>query len=228
MSQNTRNDIKTLAYVLRRTNYAEADRILNLITPEGKMSAIAKGARKEKSKLASGIEMFSLVELNIHFGRTELGVVTSSKMVKFYSDILASLERVELATMILKRISLAAEVAESPEYFKITDVCLKAINRGADLELVEAWFWLNYTRAMGEQINLYFDTNGKKLSAGKKYDWNAEKAALEERTAGVINANTIKLMRLMLAVNIDMMEKVSGTKRYFPAILRIARAVNKI
>ena len=118
MSQNTRNDIKTLAYVLRRTNYAEADRILNLITPEGKMSAIAKGARKEKSKLAGGIEMFSLVELNIHFGRTELGVVTSSKMVKFYSDILASLERVELATMILKRISLAAEVAESPEYFK--------------------------------------------------------------------------------------------------------------
>lgn len=47
-------DVKTLAYVMRRTNYGEADRILNLITPEGKMSAIAKGVRKEKSKLAGG------------------------------------------------------------------------------------------------------------------------------------------------------------------------------
>ena len=53
MPTNTPNDIKTLAYVIRRTNYGEADRIINLITPEGKISAIAKGVRKEKSKLAS-------------------------------------------------------------------------------------------------------------------------------------------------------------------------------
>ncbi|MBR3180228.1 recombination protein O N-terminal domain-containing protein [Candidatus Saccharibacteria bacterium] len=43
MSQNSRGDIKTLAYVLRRTNYGEADRILNLITPGGKKSVIVKG-----------------------------------------------------------------------------------------------------------------------------------------------------------------------------------------
>ena len=46
---NTQNkDVRANAYVLRRTNYGEADRILNLITPFGKMSAIAKGVRKEK------------------------------------------------------------------------------------------------------------------------------------------------------------------------------------
>ena len=44
-------DIKTCAYVLRRTNYGEADRILNIITPLGKMSVIAKSVRKEKSNL---------------------------------------------------------------------------------------------------------------------------------------------------------------------------------
>ena len=47
---NMQNDIRTKAYVLRRTNYGEADRILNLITPEGKISVIAKGVLKEKSK----------------------------------------------------------------------------------------------------------------------------------------------------------------------------------
>ena len=70
MPKNTQ-DIRTLGYVLRRTNYGEADRILNIITPEGKISAIAKGVRKEKSKLAGGIEMFSRIDLNIHKAKTK-------------------------------------------------------------------------------------------------------------------------------------------------------------
>ena len=32
------SDIRTHAIVLRRTNYGESDRILNLLTPEGKMA----------------------------------------------------------------------------------------------------------------------------------------------------------------------------------------------
>ena len=44
-------DIKTIGYVMRRTNYGEADRILDIITPQGKIAAIARSARREKSKL---------------------------------------------------------------------------------------------------------------------------------------------------------------------------------
>ena len=81
MRENTQNkDYRTLGFVLRRTNYGEADRILNIITPKGKISAIAKAARKEKSKLAGGIEMFSLTDLNIHQGRSEFAIITGAKM----------------------------------------------------------------------------------------------------------------------------------------------------
>ena len=45
---------KTLAIVLRRTDFGEADRIVNLLTPNGKQVAIARGVRKPKSKLAGG------------------------------------------------------------------------------------------------------------------------------------------------------------------------------
>lgn len=51
-------DLRTQAIVLRRTNYGESDRILNLLTPEGKVSVIARGVRKEKSRLAGSIELF--------------------------------------------------------------------------------------------------------------------------------------------------------------------------
>ena len=52
--------IRTKAIVIRRTNYGEADRILQLLTPDyGKVSVMARGVRREKSKLAGGIELFA-------------------------------------------------------------------------------------------------------------------------------------------------------------------------
>ena len=146
------SDIRTLAYVLRRTNYGEADRILNLITPNGKMSAIAKGVRKEKSKLAGGIEMFSLVELVIHTGKSEMGTITSAKMLKFYDKILKDYSKVELAATILKKVSIASENSGSSNYFEIVDECMAALNSGVNTALIESWFLLNMVKESGEDI----------------------------------------------------------------------------
>jgi len=53
--------IVTSAIVLSRINFGEADKIVTFITPSsGKLSCIARGARKIKSKLAGGIELFSV------------------------------------------------------------------------------------------------------------------------------------------------------------------------
>ena len=61
---------KTEAIMLRRTNYGEADRIISFITPDrGKLSAIAKGVRKPKSKLAGGLELFAASDITIAEGR---------------------------------------------------------------------------------------------------------------------------------------------------------------
>lgn len=228
MSKNMRNDIKTLAYVLRRTNYGEADRILNIITPGGKMSAIAKGVRKEKSKLAGGIEMFSLVELNIHSGKSDLWTITSAKMLKYYSNLLVDLEKMELMAMILKKISVAAENSENEEYFKIVDQTMKALDRGVFNEITEAWFYLNFAKAMGEQVNLFFDLDGDKLSETERYSWNAMEGALFKNSSGEVNAEVIKTMRLMLAAGLDVAVRIKGVTRYMTTILGIAKAINKI
>lgn len=62
--------ISTQAIVLKRSNYREADRILRVITPDrGKISLIAKAVRKPKSKLAGGIELFSVNEISYIEGK---------------------------------------------------------------------------------------------------------------------------------------------------------------
>ena len=200
-------DLKVPGYVLRRTNYGEADRILN-ITPVGKVSAIAKGVRKEKSKLAGGVEMLTRSDYVIHFGKSEMGVVTSAKMVKYYGGLLNNYDSMEFIGKILKEVNRAAEESDTAEFYSIVEQCLKAIENGMKRELVEAWFVLNLERAMGEQMNLYRDVNGVKLSAEEHYVWDSMERAFRAHAAGEFGVNEIKLMRLIIAIELEAVGKV--------------------
>ena len=218
-------DKRLMAYVLRRTNYGEADRILNLITEEGKITAIAKSVRKEKSKLAGSVEMFSLIDMNLYFGKNGMAIVTGAKMMKFYGNLLKELPRMELATMMLKKISIAAESTDTSEYFVILDAALRVLNAGAEAGIVEAWFLLNLARVMGEQVNVYRDTDGEKLAENVRYSWDKMEKALVKNASGEIDADAIKIIRLMLTTKLDVAMRVKGISEKVPVILDIARCV---
>lgn len=228
MPSKPADDIRTLALVLRRTNYGEADRILNLLTPEGKISAIARGVRKEKSKLASSIEMFCLVDLSVHKGKGDLSVVTSAKLLKFYSSIIADLEKLELASQILKKANSINDDIANGDLFEVVRQALEALDKNYNKILIEAWFWFNFAKIRGEEINLYRDTNDHRLVENERYIWDVMDAALSVHPSGEIGANEIKLMRLMLTSKLELVAKVRGAESSLPAILYIAKALNKL
>lgn len=223
-----REEIKTNAIVLRRTNYGEADRILNLITPVGKIAAIAKGVRKSKSKLAGGVEMFSLININIHQGRGKLGIVTSAQMMRYYSNILQDFERMELAGLILRKINKASEQVEEAEYFEITLQCLEALDMGDDMALIESWFWLNLRRVMGEEINLYRDANGGKLEAGKRYSWDVGSMAFSAHDLGEYGTDEIKMMRLMVTLKLIDIKRIKMTEESRGKVFNLVRIAAKM
>jgi DNA repair protein RecO (recombination protein O) len=69
--------LKTDAIVLRSLRYGEADRILHLYTPHrGRVSAIAKGVRKAKSRFGGRLEPFFELRTVLHEGRSDLLTVT--------------------------------------------------------------------------------------------------------------------------------------------------------
>jgi len=54
----------TTGLVLSRTDFGEADRIITVLTPDhGKLRLMAKGVRRMKSKLAGGIDLFTVSDL---------------------------------------------------------------------------------------------------------------------------------------------------------------------
>ena len=224
MAKNPR-DLRTEAIVLRRTDYGEADRILNLLTPEGKMAVMAKGVRKPRSKLAGGIEMFTLADVNIARGRGEFGILTGAKMLRHYGGVVKDLGRMELASAMLKRVSLAAESTDNPEYFRLVDMGLAALDNGDDVSLVEAWFWLRLVRETGEEVNLYRDIDGMKLSAGERYDWHAAEGAFAANERGEYGVNEIKMLRLLTTVDYGVAGRVKTGQEVIDKALRLARSV---
>ena len=62
--------------------YGEADRILHLYTPtRGRLSAIAKGVRKARSRFGGRLEPFFRLDLVLYEGRGDLLTVTSAETV---------------------------------------------------------------------------------------------------------------------------------------------------
>src|SRR5213082_2903268 len=75
--------LKTEAVVLRSIRYGEADRILHLYTPaRGRVGAIAKGARRARSRFGGRLEPFFRLDLLLHEGRGELLTVTAAETVE--------------------------------------------------------------------------------------------------------------------------------------------------
>src|SRR4051794_33548541 len=72
--------LKTEGIVLRSIRYGEADRILHLYTPEhGRLSAIAKGVRRARSRFGGRLEPFFRLALILYEGRSDLLTVTSAE-----------------------------------------------------------------------------------------------------------------------------------------------------
>jgi DNA repair protein RecO (recombination protein O) len=83
--------IKTEAVVLRSIRYGEADRILHLYTRDrGRVSAIAKGSRKPRSRFGGRLEPFFRLDLTLHEGRSDLLTVTGASTLAGYGGLRSS------------------------------------------------------------------------------------------------------------------------------------------
>ena len=230
-------DLKTDAIVLKRVNYRESDRIITFLTPNGRLSAIAKGARKEKSKLAGGIEMFTLSSIVVHQSDSKkhenttddpFGILTSARSKEFYHQIISDLETLELASSFLKQTSRLSHQIDSADLFNLLHQTLSALNVSQNdntaRQLIKIYFRLNQARISGEEINVFFDRDGKKLEASATYDWDSFEKVLIRRPdgEGAIDQNIIKILRLILSTNINVVLKIKNLHAYLPILSYIA------
>ncbi|HEX2558257.1 MAG TPA: DNA repair protein RecO [Nitrososphaera sp.] len=188
------------ALVISRTNFGEADRILTFLTPNhGKVRGIAKGVRKPKSKLAGGIELFSVCDLLFGVGKSEIYTVVSTRLKEHYGNITKDIDRVNSAYEFIRLINKST--ADSPEsaYYELLKSGLAALN---DLELepqiTALWFNMQLLKLSGHAPNLRTDASGQKLAASASYNFHLDRMRFtpEKNRQGSYSANHIKFMRV--------------------------------
>lgn len=215
---------RTRAIVLRRTNYGEADRILRMITPLGQRSVMAKGARREKSKLAGGIELFAISDVVINSGKGDLGVLTSARLVHFYRHILEDYDRLQFGYEVINLVSRASEHIDEPEWYGV----LSEVYMGLDLltiplQLTQSWFYLHYAELTGYELNLERDVAGQLLDEDKTYMYDMNEKGLRPAEQGDIDANHIKLLRVLATRPIQTVAQIGGVESILPDVWLIAR-----
>lgn len=203
---------KLKAIVLRRTNYQEADRILDLVTPLGKRSVIARGVRKEKSRLAGNVELLCESEIVLtKSNKSSLAILTSARLIRFYGNILKSYDRMTFAYDTLKNIGKAVNQIEEPEWYDLLSQVLSGLDDlKIDLRLIRVWFLLQYQKLLGNELNMLYDVDGKKLEKNKKYTYDYLERGLREDIGGRINGDVIKFLRVVNNNSLDLVTKIGG------------------
>ncbi len=220
--------IVTTGIILSRRDFQEADRILSVLTPDqGKVSIIAKGVRRPRSKLAGGIELFSVNDLTILPSRSELKTLISSRLITHYGDIVKDIHRTMLGYDILKRINRVTEDATEPIYFELLQKTLAGLNdRDLSSDMLELWFTMQLLYITGHLPNLKTDTEGQKLTSENEYVFEFDAMAFREQMGGPNDANSIKLLRLAYATDApEKLKQIRDVTRYTSGALQLAKNI---
>ncbi len=215
---------RTRAIVLRRTNYGEADRILQVLTPEGKRSVMARGVRREKSRLAGGIELFAICDIVITEGKSDLGILTSARLVQFYRHIMEDYDKMQFAYEVIKQVGKASEMVDEPEWYDVAAEVLMALdNKTISRQLVETWFYLRYAALLGAELSLAHDIHGEKLQSDMRYSYDISEKGLSESVRGELTADHIKFLRLVNAKPLAILAQIGGIETILPDCWMVAR-----
>lgn len=204
--------------ILTRTNFGEADRILTFITSDhGKVKAIARAVRKSKSKLAGGIELFSVSHISIAAGRGEISTLISSRLKTHFGSIVKDLDRTNTAYEFMRLINKNTEEQAEDGFFNLLASALKALDDGSDIELIKLWFSLQLLKLTGHAPNLHTDIEGAKLTDSASYDFTLERMHFtpELKEQGPYRADHIKFLRLAAAAAAPtLLQRVQGAQRF--------------
>jgi len=138
------------AVVIRQRNLGEADRILTLYTRErGKISAVAKGVRRARSKLAGSLQLFSLAEIQLAAGRS-LEVATQARALDSFYGLRRDLSRYSHASYAAELLdALTDEGLPDEMLFDLLVAALQALDAGADPGTVIRAFELHLLNRLG-------------------------------------------------------------------------------
>lgn len=132
---------RTEGIVIRRRDQGEADRVLTLCTPLGKIEIIVKGARKLRSRKAGHIELFTRSRFVISRVKNSWDIVSQAEMVEAHELLRSDLLRgthARYAVELLDRFFTQGE--GGPALFDLLNLMLTWLCQDDDADLIARFY----------------------------------------------------------------------------------------
>ena len=191
--------LATEAIILKRINFGEADRILTVLTRDsGQISMLAKGVRKSKSKLAGGLELFSISDINYIDGKSDLKTTISTRLKVHFKNIVSDIDKTMSGYDFMKSIDSFTQHSNEPEYFVLLLSGLESLdNVNLPISLVEVWFYLKILQHNGSGINLEKPLDSVNFSDDSSYNFSYDDMSFYSHKSGQFGPRHIKFLRLI-------------------------------
>ncbi len=155
--------IKIKGIVLAENNMGDYDKMLTILTPNfGKISCSAKGARRPKSALLAGTQLFCFCEYLMYKG-TSTYHINSCETIEMFYKIRTDLEKLKYAIHLNKIVQDVTD--ENQNSYNILQLYLNALYTIAetdkDKELVISIFKLRLLSILGFTPRIYSCVNCK-------------------------------------------------------------------
>ena len=142
---------KASAIVLRSLDYGESDRIITFYTDDfGKLTGIAKGARRSKKRFPNALELFSCSNILFSKNRGGLRLIESCSVTNHYSGIRSDLEKTLLASYFIDLTSqFTSEGKKNRNLFQLLQNSLEIIDTGNCSDIITRLFELHLLKLKG-------------------------------------------------------------------------------
>jgi DNA repair protein RecO (recombination protein O) len=222
---------RTEAVIIRRSDFGEADRVLTLITPQGKRRVVAKGARKTTSRLAGHIELFTHATLLLAIGRN-LDIVTQSVILHSFDKLRGDLKRIGAAYYVAELIDrMLEEEDENRPVFDLLVATLQALDATRNQDLLLRFYELRLLGYLGYRPQLYHcavcqevlteETNRFSPAAGGAL---CPRCAPADRTTMAMSLSAFKLLRFLQAQPLEAIERLNISDETRAEVEKLLRA----
>ena len=221
----------TEGIVLKTQNIGEADRICTIYSPsKGKVRAVARGARRPRSKFVSSTQMFAHGDFQIFAGKS-LDNINQVQLKEAFPRLHDDLIRLAYASYVAELIDKMVEEGDGDQMlFDMLLTYMRVLSETPDPQLVTVAFEINYATVLGYRPRLDSCSECGREDLGQEVFFSPKAGGLicsecSPGNFGVsrVSRGAIELLKTLLMMEFVKIERIKanpGTRREIERLIR--------